>query len=82
MGSAMGNLIVAGSHEMGMMALAGMVCLVVGVVAGRLWQRWRDLRDWRSFSDSFSEEELALVNAHRLRREREGLQDIKARKVQ
>lgn len=65
-----------------MVVLTGVVGVVVGLIAGRIWQRWQDMREWRSFSESFTEEELALINAHRLRREREGEPRGPARKVQ
>ena len=71
-----------GQHELLMMALAGAVSLIVGVIAGRIWQRWQDMREWRSFSENLTEEELALINANRVHREREGEPQRTARKVQ
>jgi len=70
-----------GQHELFMVAIAGVIGMIVGIIAGRIWQRWQDMREWRSFSETFTEEELALINAHRVRREREGNRESTIRKV-
>jgi len=65
-----------------MVAISAVIGAVVGIIAGRIWQRWQDMREWRGFSETFTEEELALINAHRVRREREGNPKDTIRKVQ
>jgi hypothetical protein len=71
-----------GQHELFMVAISAVIGVVVGIIAGRIWQRWQDMREWRGFSEAFTEEELGLINAHRVRREREGDPKGTIRKVQ
>lgn len=78
----MGGTIFSQGHELLMMALTAVVSLIVGVIGGRIWQRWQDMREWRGFSENLTEEELTLINAHRVRQEREGDVRSKARRVQ
>ncbi|MBZ5526149.1 MAG: hypothetical protein LAP21_28345 [Acidobacteriia bacterium] len=46
------------------------VGLIVGLVGGRIWQRYADIGELHN-SELIDPDEIALINAHRLRKARE-----------
>jgi hypothetical protein len=57
-------------HELFMMALTAVLSVIVSFFAGRIWEAWRAI-DINNEATELSREEMALIGADRLRRERE-----------
>jgi hypothetical protein len=57
-------------HELFMMALTAVLSIIVSFFAGRIWEAWRAITI-NDADPELSREEIALIVADQLRRERE-----------